>query len=226
MSDIYNDEKIKRLGQEIRRMWVEEMRFFHLRTEGVDHRWGSKHMARWDGGTDKNSRTHKPVWPQIAKFCTDNQINPALMVRAMFYSAPKGLPPQPNQCKGAFALARYEKYTGFESQLELKTSLMYKFEAQKALALGNVHRLKDYNGHDDDTAWRLTITSKHDPFTPLFRYCVAMNQGWDDLAVLYADDARYQYTRDAEVYNEVWGEWIPEELKKGAGYAELPNTTA
>jgi hypothetical protein len=46
----------------------------------------------------------------------------------------------------------------------------------------------------------------------LFRYCLAKSEDLE-IAERFEDAALMQYMAAPDVYDETWGEWIPEDLK-------------
>jgi hypothetical protein len=208
------DVELEELGQRIRQCWVEEQRNFSLRTSGAAGDWGEKHMTKWDGGTDSLGKEHASVWLKIARFCMDNNLEPFQLIRAMFYDALPALPPRPNQAHGNYALEKYRHFTSPGTYLEIKNLYTSKFETQKQYVTSNVFSRIKYSGRDEITAWKLAITEKGAPLSPLFRYCVAINQGWTDIASMYAEKARVQYLYSPKLYDAVWQEWIPNTLKE------------
>lgn len=200
---------IAQLARDIREMWCSERRYFELRTEGVSTDWGEKHMAQWDGGTTSTGKKYAPVWPKIARYCLDRNLNPPTLIRAIFRAANRGFMPQPSHATGDKALQKYNAYIGTGSQLEMKNTLLYKFESQKLCAFSAIQRLVHYSDKTEEVAWRLTLTNMHEPLTPLFRYCAALQRKFADVADMFELDALYQYKRDADLYNEIWGDMIP-----------------
>lgn len=207
------DTQVEELAHKIRRMWAEERRRFDLRTSGVPSDWGNRHMNKWDGGKAKDGKHYNPVWPKIAQLCIDEHLDPLLLVRAIFYHRDQ-YPPEPNQAAGNTALDRYRMYTSPSTQLEIQNSLLNALGCDRALSTAEVARQKHYYNRDDACAWRLTLVSTTVNLSPLFRYCVAKNQQWDDLAEQFYSAAVKQYAQHPEIYNDVWSEWIPATLKE------------
>jgi hypothetical protein len=208
-------DQIEALAKYIRALWVAEYHDFELRTKGIATDWGTHHMSKWDGGETSDGKTCTAVWPRIARFCIEHNLEPDLLIRAVYYRK-VDFPPHPNQAHGAKALEVYRAYTAPATRMEIKTELIHKFESQKQRALSDVFSKKHYYKLDELSAWQSAISTSAPVLTPLFRYCVAKNQGWDDLANEYQARAAKQYRRFAEIYDEVWGEWIPAELKSMA----------
>lgn len=207
-----SDKAIEATGQKIRALWCSEMCDFDLRNTGRISGWGKRHITRWDGGVSAAGRFYKPVWPKIAAFCLDNELEPAQLVRAMFYRK-MIFAPNPSAAIGAKALEQYKSYTTPLTVLEIKTSIIHALESQKSRATSSVLSLETYYKLDQQTAWRRTITSRDEPLSPLFRYVVAKNQSWEDLAPMYEAAAYRQFNRHPELYLEVWGDWIPNEMR-------------
>ncbi len=203
----------QQLSERIRALWCEEMRDFNLRNKGLPGNWGTRHIVKWDGGRDDKGSSFTPVWPKIAQFCIQHDLEPEILVRALFYR--QANTPRPNQAHGPYALDTYIAYTQSRTKLDQKSQIIYEFESQKARVVAETVRLKKYHRLEEQMAWRSVIASRDQPLSPLFRYCVCMNQKWHDMSVDYLDAARRQYKRDSKLYDEVWGDWIPQQLKEG-----------
>lgn len=196
----------------IRACWVEEYRKFILRTKGVSTDWGSRSFVKWDGGQDSRSGAiYKNVWLSIADNCIEHDVDPYTFVKAMFHNRMKT--PWPNMATGEYGIGRYSEYMNPKTQLEIKSDIVNSFEAQKARILSTVSRYIHFNKWDEKDSWIIAITDHNEPFTPLFRYSVAKNQGWTDVANEYLIPARQQYKTHRKLYDEVWEEWIPDELR-------------
>ncbi len=202
---------IDKIAERIRALWCEEVRLYELRTKGASTNWGSTYLTKWDGGRTANGTRCEPVWPKIAMHCINHNLDPDKLVRAMFHGA-INYTPYPNMAHGADALAKYALYTSPKTELELTNKLTYEFEAQKSRAISTVMSMKTYQAMDEQTAWKCTLASKDEPLSYLFRYCVAKNQGWHDIAQLYEVQARKQYERHKGLYDKIWSDWIPTEL--------------
>lgn len=198
-------------AKRIRELWVIEHRHFEQRTIGKVTDWGSQHMTKWDGGETHDGKCHSPVWPKILQFTKEHNLQPETLVRAMFYR--KALTPTPSQACGQYALDQYQIYTSPGTKLEMKNELIHGFESQKQRALSEVFTKTTYYKLDEKTAWQVVVGSNVIPLTPLFKYCVARNQGWNDIADEYCERASAQYQRQADLYNEVWADWIPADFR-------------
>lgn len=206
------NEQLEALAQHVRDLWVIEHHNFERRTKGKVSDWGNKYMAMWDGGETYDGKIHKSVWPKIAKFVIENDLQPDVLIHAVFWRK-VDKPPTPNMAHGPSALEKYANYAAPATRMEIKTDLIHAFESQKQRALADVFSKTTYYKLNEQTAWRATIAGSSIPLTPLFRYCVARNQNWDDVATDFKPQACKQYKRYAELYNEVWGEWIPDDFK-------------
>lgn len=201
---------VEELAQRIRKLWAEERRAFDLRTTGVVTDWGNRHISEWDGGV-KDGRSYNATWPKIAELCIENHLDPLLLVRATFYR--KEMAPNPNQAVGRTALDRYQMYVAPGTVLEIKNSLLNALDCNKSLAQSEVVRQKTYFDRDDVGAWRMTLLSSSVNLSPLFRYCVAKSQGWDDIAEDFEATAQRQYAQNPMLYDEAWAALIPEDLR-------------
>lgn len=209
------DDQIDGSAAHIRNLWVNAHRDMELRTKGKSTGWGQRTMPQWDGGIGSDGKHHKNVWLKIAEFVAQNDLDAAILVTSIFYKQIDFIP-TPNFAVGAKALERYNDYMSPGTQLEIRADLTHAFESQKQRATSDVFTKVKYYKLDEKDAWRITIGSRTVPLTPLFRYCVAVNQNWTEIAEQFYPTARKQYRQLANLYDEVWGEWIPSEFKARA----------
>ncbi len=210
MSNYRQNAEIVQQGKKIRALWVDERQAFDLRTTGAYTGWGSRHMAKWDGGADKVGTFRTSVWEKIAEFCKANHIPPTELVQSLFYRVMHA--PQPNMGHGQYALSKWLAYKEPGTRQEIRTDILNTFESNKAYTSANICRLQLYGGLSESDALQKVALDATNVLTPLFRYCIL--KGLDrPIAANYLDAALYTYSRHPDLYNEVWGAWIPQELK-------------
>jgi hypothetical protein len=210
MPTINNIVQMQNLAIRIRRLWVEGVRDYELRTRGIASGWGNYEMPTWDGGINSKGQANECVWEKIAQFCIDQDMVPEVLVKAMFHDAL--YMPRPNQSHGDFARGRYAYYNSPLVQGQIKTNIKNAFESQQSYAAANTQRLKRSGGLTEEEALRSAVLAKVTPLSPLFKYCVLKNLG-RPVAEDYAEVAYYQYRQFPKQYDEVWGDWIPQELR-------------
>jgi hypothetical protein len=205
----YNNQ-LATLATHIRQLWVHENQAFELKRKGQSSDWGMKKMPKWDGGVDSRGAHHKNVWEEIARFCTVHDLQPELLVKALFYDAV--YTPMPNQAHGDYALKKYSRYNDPQTRQEIRTNIRSEFEAQRSYAASRVETYKAYGNKTGDEALRLVALNTTGPLSQLFRYCLLKNMG-SLVANDYEDVARRQYMRHPDLYDEIWGNWIPNNLR-------------
>lgn len=203
-------------AQWIREMWVQARQDYDMRVHGVTTWWGMKHMPQWDGGESANGRNYTAVWPKIYKFCLDNTLDPEKLVKAMFHFRKAGPAPLPNMACGQYGLELYQRYAGMQTQADDKRMMTISFNAQRERAASAMSSLQARYNFSSQLTWKLVLDDKTQPLTVLFRYCVATSEGFTDIATKYKLRALEQYLSNKEGYDEIWGSWIPKELKEEA----------
>jgi hypothetical protein len=199
----------KRAAQ-VRLAWCKEYQDFELRTIGASTGWGQRPMARWDGGVDSRGAHHSSVWDKIVKFCDDNGLETDTLVRAMFFRAK--VAPKPNMAHGQYAMSKYQEFTGADTGLSVRDDITYEFESQKSHLAAGIARLAKYNDKPEDFAIVHLACLPDSPYTQLFRYCVLRNRG-SKIADKYLAAARRIYSKHPKAYDDIWGNWLPPEVK-------------
>jgi hypothetical protein len=218
MPNIQEMEKVHVLANYIRQLWVDEYRDFELRTTGSATGWGSYRMTKWDGGTNSTGKHYESTWNRIATFCLTNDFQPERLVSAMFFNAK--YPPQPNQAHGPFAVTKYRVYKEPTTRQAIRTSIHNDFEAQKSFIAANLHSLCKYGGKSEDIAIREIALTSTNTLSQLCRYCVLKSRN-RPIAEKYADVAFREYRRFPDLYDEIWGDWIPQELRNRLGTTKV-----
>lgn len=151
-----------------------------------------------------------PSWRAIAQVLRDNHIgDPERFIEAQFrYSAVCPI----NHLKSPEALVRYKKYAGEQRE-------------RMALTLsGDVNEFCMRTGllqHTKPDAaprmlWEVTLRDLTVRMSPLFRYCVAVSEGFDKTAAMFKDAAMQQFIADVAGYRQIWKNKIPDALYQEA----------
>lgn len=182
----------------------------HEAKRGKTSDFGEKELPQWDGG-EHDGREYQPYWPKIVAFCKQHQLDPARLVRAIFDSNESPTPPTPKTLVGVNALALYKKHEISERLILQQELNYYRNQAHKYFVSFTVR--KDL---EPDMAWREVVMEDPPMLSALFRYCLAVKAGFDDLAADHADTAMQEYFWAKEIYDAEWGDWIPPGLKEQA----------
>ena len=201
---------LARLANDIRTAYVCERRFFVLRTKGVRDDFGERPVARWDGGTDSYGRKHQAVWPKLALFFLNKNVDFVCAVKAMFETTKGGPPPTPDKLTQEWVLAAAARWKEKKAK-ELELSWAF----DKETTAGWINRLARENPDTDiKLIWRKAIILPETGVSAIGRYCLAKAVGDDKVASFYFDEAFSYYCRLADVYDKVFGDAIPAEMKQ------------
>ena len=171
---------------------------------------------RWDGGEDPSSgKEFKPVWPKIIAAAGRENVDPVRLISAVFLYAVGPRPPEPLECCTEKALA-YLKQTLKEGGDQIRGSLASNREVEYqvvafSLPVGGASSQEELN-----LACRKAVGSVSAALSPIYRVCRAAQLSDKQLFSQYFQTALRQYVADQPVYDDVWGDFIPQELKDAA----------
>ena len=210
---IGNDRDFYEMANAVRTYYIMEYRR-HVESKqgGGVCTYGCKPLPQWDGGVDADGRKHEPIWFKIVEYALTHKVSPILLLRGTFRAWRSPKPPFPNQFINQLALQRARELS--EHPVVLKANL--NMEDHRFKAAATVHQL--YNHMDVDAAARRAL---HDPMTDLsalFRYCVGVIGGADDVAERFRHEAFLMYVFDRDAYDKAWGDRIPQELRDAADH--------
>lgn len=197
----------------VRQVWIEEYKAFELRTMGACSNWGSSFMPFWDGGVTSKGVNRTSCWQKIVDFCDQNIIDPRTLIKAVFYG--ESLAPKPNQAHGQYAMKKYKTYTSAATKQEIRNRIENEFESQKSYTAAKTNTLVQYGSKSEKEALLLTVINESNPLSRLFKYCVLKNQNVP-LAEEFKNAAFMKYMENPDIYDEVWEDWIPAELREEA----------
>ena len=169
---------------------------------------------QWDGGIGSNGREHKPIWPKIAQFMIKHKLDPekAIWLRFAFSSKKNTKPPWPNQIAADKYLELYEG----EVELESADDVAISFATEKQHCITRISVASAYHEGTTEQLWRSVLLDDTIPVSPLMRYCVAYSEGYRSICRVYEDKAIMQYLFASDAYDDTWGSWIPDNLRKKA----------
>jgi hypothetical protein len=190
------------------RRWLKQRR-------GVRSDYGDSRLTRYDGGTDAQGRTYRPVWDRLAEFAAGAGIDLAdYLADAFDSSGPHA--PTPWQLCSEHVLAAYRGRLDRDGPSDTD----YAIAAQYAELRGRVAALGEHcrvRGLDQLWAVEVTLRDLTNQLTPLFRYCVACDAGLDDVAEAAFDAALAECRRLSPRSLATWGPHMPARLRRAAG---------
>jgi hypothetical protein len=181
-----------------------------LRT-GVPSTWGEERIPCWDGGYD-GQNNHKPVWPKIAQFCLDHQVDPVEFIAAQFDNPDPGRElPTPNRLYRDAALGRYrQRVRAGANDLALALYLQRQhFESAVALVV-------EIDDLPEPGAIAEVLRDSKAQLSGLFRHGMAALVGLTAIAGQFHDAALLQYVFRRDAYDHAWGPLIPRRLREEA----------
>lgn len=191
-------KRLDRLAKHIRSIYIAERR-----RQAVLRGYHSRPYVpgrHWDGDGKREA-----IWPQLALWSIQHELEPQLLVRAVF-AARTDIMPEPNMLKGERALELYNHYR--ERYYEL---LQRSFDSQRRSVVVETTKLRVQYGDKWDQAriYEAVIGDPNLELTALFRYCLACAARRKDLASRYYTAAVLQYVPCRDFYERVWKHWLP-----------------
>jgi len=164
-----------------------------------------------DGGVSyKSGRHYKRVWPGVAAFIKNLNVNPLLYISYYFQYYPyfSAQPVQLKSEKWVAAFFEFEKQQVGEANREWEAGL-----ASITALAGLVQNKFNW---DSQRAWRYAVADFHTvDATKLVRLIVALTQNHDDVVNHTWKSGLARYTLNLPVYEEVWRPILPERLRQG-----------
>jgi len=199
---------LQEIGKEVRAKYIRYRREWLSVLGSEPHYLPGK---KWDGATQKS-----PVWPKVAKFLVENQIRDCgRFIRVIFQNRGKRKPPpQPNHLYGPVAL---EIWRASDSDAEVLVAIKQQWnQEKKSFAVAMMDERDYFPDMTDHERLQGVIADDVVNLSPLYRYCVAVGEGLPRHAAMFKEMALQQYIVAQRFYDEAWGGWIPELLKKDA----------
>lgn len=199
---------VERVAEVIRQIYVAEYRRFRPSATN----YGQEPIATWDGGDDRWGKTHTAIWPKIARLVVHRQLDPFVFIQIQFAKSVGGNPPPPTFLMGELALQRYQDYTRF-----LPDMLKREFARQASQLQLRIKELAFHGLNELQCAATAIVDTCHVDATSLFRYCMAVGAGLEQIAARFRDEALYQYAFQKDYYDSAWDvAVIPEVLRQDA----------
>jgi hypothetical protein len=203
------DAMIASLAGAIRELFVANYRAAKLATTGVATDWGSRHMARWDGG-EGDTGTFESTWARAAALCLDREMEIGAFVKAQFVNLGADVP-FPNRLLGEAAVDRYRL-------LEQKApeDLRAARRVQQNVFTYQIHWRRKQRQLDEVDSIRSVLVDGSVGLSNLFRHCSAAHHLHADIADMFRDAAFRQYLFQRRAYDLSWGDFIPAALREDA----------
>lgn len=196
------------LADEIRFLYYDTRRDWQL-THGCPPDQLPGPNSSWDGGEDKYGRRHGDIWRRIAAFYLEQNLDPRLLVQAVFERAVGGDPPFPSMLMGQAALALGTAYREREKKL-----VRAEVDAEKEM-ISSFIILSQHAGRPDREVWRKAVL--HPELTnDLVRYVLALSCVQLDLAEKCKIYALREYLRHPESYEDLLGGELPSTFREEA----------
>lgn len=209
MSKVTTEFLLDEMADRCREAYVFERLSYESQTTGLTT---YKSSPKWDGGEDSRGRVHKPVWPKMATFMLKHSLDPYRCIRYLFAARKNHLHPVlPNQ------IALPKHLPEFQGEMDvLKREIWNAFKFQKALFETKMGVSPLVGTVSTKQLWTLLLLNETLELSPLFRYCLAEDEGLKDVAKRYFHRALFQYILMPEEYDSCWEKWIPEDFKEQA----------
>ena len=178
-----------------------------------DMEYGTKAIPQWDGGVDQWGRNcTRPVWPRLARFLLERNVDPVTYMRAQFTYMDRGRIPAPTAFFSDNAVSKYHCYC-----TEWPQSLRAEYDAAILATQATLAPCVQLSGWDYQRALRYALGNKLAvQASAMFRYCVAENNGLPDLAAVFHDEALGDYVFQKNAYDTAWGNIVPAKLREEA----------
>lgn len=208
MSENEEVVSLDRLAGEVRYLYYDVRREWLLaRGRPADQLPGPN--PTWDGGEDRFGRRHASIWRKVAAFLLEHELDPRVLVRAVFDRAAGGDPPLPTALAGRNVLSLM---AGFRSR---EVKLVRADVAAEKQMVASFIVLAQHAGTSDQETWRKAVLHP-DLDNELVRYVLALSCGQLDLAEGCKPMALREYLRHPGPYDEVLGSELPPSFREDA----------
>ena len=182
--------------------------------------YGNEAIPHWDGGVDSFGRNHRPVWPRLATFFTQHQIDPIVYIQAAFALRRGRTPPAPNTLMHGDLLSHYYQVTA-----ERRTAVSEAWLRNRKAIENEIWALKRFYPNHPESAVRVTaICDTHRiEAGPLLRYCMAVEFGLMELAGDFLRPAAVEYLCNRVGYDALLPD-LPQPIRDAAAAVQREMT--
>jgi hypothetical protein len=210
------DDVLAREAERLRNSYYLQRSLFCLGRGRPDPGPGARVNVRWEGGVDALGRSHEPVWPRVLRFAAHGGVSPAGLVQAAFNGVKGGQPPPPTVLlAGKTLAAAREAAAAGRAAEEHQLTLRLRFYGSQVVTYHTSFSTREGLGPEE--TWQVVIVSDPPALSPLFRYCLARQAGFDGLAERYGPAALEEYLWAEDSYDAAWREVIAPDLREAAG---------
>lgn len=156
------------------------------------------------------------TWQRMAKFMLEQRIaNYLAFIQLQFEQLGSGaLCPPPKQCYGPAALRRWRDDERQGPQALATATCGFEFQQRHAQQqLQEATAFAATAGWTDEERDRYVLLNEDNQLSALFRYSMAVRSRRPEVAQQFEAAAVLEYLFGRELYDRVWGEFIPAELR-------------
>ena len=197
--------RLRELSELIRERWILEMRSRQTKL-GLPARY------RPGAKVERN-------WEKVAAFFLDNGIPIVPFIRYVVHQMPV---PQANHLKSQKVFQQFRE-SEFANEAKIRQIMKTELESQRSIVFSELSMIQGAVADgilEEEVTPRAAIMqvlgNEVLSLSPLFRYCWACEQNFMRVAENYKAEAMMQYTTYPKLYDEIWGEWIPEDFREEA----------
>lgn len=181
---------------------------YHVLDDGTHSLDPNRKYVQLDGGQDARGAVHKPLWPRLVKFALQHNVEPTLLIKAVFANRTDRQLPPANMFVSRAALESCQRF-----QSEHAIDVEYEFKSFKAEARRLKWELEQTIAAPLNVIWRLVIVDPMLSYGPLYRYVLALELKEEDLALRYKHSALMEYVTSPDAFDNVMGTFLPDDFK-------------
>jgi hypothetical protein len=200
-----------RLASMVRAVYIQQRQQHDAKMSGVlkEYRPG----AKWDGGSGSDGRTYLPIWPKITQRLLDEEINPIRAVFALFAACDTQRDsPAPNWLLSPKWLERLRAPLSEDDVDRIRSAVQSEKDQLTTYLHSTLCEFDDMEMSKTDKLL-MALTNAKAGWSPLLRYALAVREKLPLVAKQFKDAATLQYLMAIDVYNELYGDMIPKELR-------------
>jgi len=195
-------------AERVREEWIKAVRLFHQRKHGGISKYNSNPM--WDGGYDvKTYRNYsKPIWNDIVALHKAEDVSTDAVIFYVFKHWMSDQAPTPRELLNIHNVknARNMWQEDCHAIRVRLTSDRNKLLSARWQVLQTTP--------DPEQAAKIALNDAGNSLSPLFRYCVALKMGHDDIAERWKKAAEIQFLKSPMAYvsDKEWGDLLPSDV--------------
>ena len=194
--------------------WIFSRGWCHYRFQNQELRHEplnfKQRIPMWDGGLDFWGHQWQPVWPTLVRLTIENRLDAARLVQAQFTAAKPGRRPSPTDL-GPKVQAHYQDVRTNAVEC-LRFDLQCQFHSFQNQVCDLQRMLPRLTEEQRLTMAIYNTYSVH--ATPMFRYCVATEFGFHEVAASFEREALGEYAFQIAGYDQAWAASVPERLRQ------------